>query len=177
MANDYFLKIDGIAGESQDARRKGEIVLDAWSFGGTAEGVAGGAVEGKPSGPVRPSGVVVGRFNAQDFQFTAKVSKASPKLFEACATGARLKDVTLFARKAGDEQQDYLRIRLTDVVISSYQQSGASGSGDVPVDQVSCTYVKIEIEYRDQRVDGTLGNPVTAMFDLKQKTPSGKMGR
>lgn len=27
MANDYFLKIDGIAGESQDARRKGEIVL------------------------------------------------------------------------------------------------------------------------------------------------------
>jgi type VI protein secretion system component Hcp len=35
-----------------------------------------------------------------------------------------MKDVTLFARKAGTEQQDYLKIRLSDVVISSYQQSG-----------------------------------------------------
>jgi type VI secretion system Hcp family effector len=97
--------------------------LDAWSFGGTAEEVVGGTVGRKPSGPTRP-GVVSGRFNAQDFQFTAKVSKASPKLFEACATDTLLRDVILFARKAGTEQQDYLRIRLSDVVISSYQQSG-----------------------------------------------------
>lgn len=103
MADDYFLKIDGIEGESQDARHKGEIELDAWSFGGTAEEVVGGTVGRKPSGPTRP-GAASGRFTAQDFQFTAKVSKASPKLFEACATGALMKDLTLFARKAGTEQ-------------------------------------------------------------------------
>ena len=175
-ADEYFLKIMGIDGESQDTRHKGEIALDAWSFGGTAEGVVGGTVGGKPSGPTRP-GAASGRFNAQDFQFTAKVSKASPKLFEACATGTRLRDVTLFARRAGTEQQDYLRIRLSDVLISSYQLSGSSGSGDVPLDQVSCAYAKIEIEYKEQRPDGSLGGPVSAIFDLSKTRPTRKRGR
>jgi type VI secretion system secreted protein Hcp len=170
MADDYFLKIMGIEGESQEARHKDEITLDAWSFGGTTDITVGGTVGGKPSGPARPS-VASGRFTAQGFQFTAKVSKASPKLFEACATGMLLRDVTLFARKAGAEQQDYLRIRLSDVLISSYQQSGASGAEAVPVDQVSCTYAKIEIEYKEQRPDGSLGNPVKAVFDVKAKRP------
>ncbi|UVT18907.1 MAG: type VI secretion system tube protein Hcp [Nitrospira sp.] len=162
MADDYFLKIDGIEGESTDARHKGEIALDAWSFGGTA-----GSVEGKPSGPTRP-GIASGRFNAQDFQFTAKASKASPKLFEACATGMRLRDVTLFARKAGDEKQEYLRIRLTDVVISSYQQGGSSGVSDAPVEQVACNFARIEIEYKEQSPDGSLGGSVTAMVDVRR---------
>lgn len=172
MADDYFLKIDGIEGESQDARHRGEIVLDAWSFGGTAEGMVGG----KPSAPAR-SGVASGRFSAQDFQFTAKVSKASPKLFETCVTGARLREAAMSARKAGAEQQDYLRIRLSDVVISSYQQGGSSASGDVPVDQVSCSFARIEIEYKEQRPDGSLGGSVSVMFDLRKKTPSRKRGR
>lgn len=173
MADDYFLKIMGIEGESQDARHKDEIKLDAWSFGGTAD-MAGGMVGGKPSGPARP-GAASGRFTAQDFQFAAKVSKASPKLFEACATGTLLRDVTLFARKAGTEQQDYLRIRLSDVLISSYQQSGSSGSGDVPLDQVSCSFARIEIEYKEQRPDGSLGGSVTAMFDVGKIKPSRKV--
>jgi type VI secretion system secreted protein Hcp len=176
MADDYILKIDGIDGESTDARHRGAITLDAWSFGGAAEGVVGGTIGGKPSGPTRP-GVASGRFTAQDFQFTAKVSKASPKLFEACATGTRLRDVTLFARKAGTEQQDYLRIRLSDVVISSYQQSGSSEAGDAPVEQVSCSFARIEIEYRAINPDGSLGGPVTAMFDLSKNRPTRKKGR
>jgi Hemolysin-coregulated protein (uncharacterized) len=31
--SDYFLKIDGVAGESVDARHKGEIELEAFSWG------------------------------------------------------------------------------------------------------------------------------------------------
>ena len=176
MADDFFLKIMGIEGESQDARHKGEITLDTWSFGGSAEEMVGGMVGGKPSGPTRP-GVVNGRFNAQDFQFTAKVSKASPKLFEACTTGMRLRDVILFARRAGTEQQDYLRIRLSDVLVASYQLSGSSGTGDVPVDQVSCSFARIEIEYKEQRLDGSLGGSVTAMVDLNKNRPTRKKSR
>jgi type VI secretion system secreted protein Hcp len=165
MANDYFLKIDGIEGESQDARHKGEIELGAWSFGGTAEETVGG----KPSGPARPSAGGVGRFNAQDFQFTAKVSKASPMLFQACATAKHLPRVTMTGRKAGDNPQDYLKITLSDVLIASYQQSGASGAEAVPIDQVSCNFARIDIEYRAINPDGSLSSPVTASFDLKKK--------
>lgn len=164
MADDYFLKIDGIEGESQDARHKGEIELDAWSFGGAAEET----VEGKPSAPVRP-GVASGRFNAQDFQFTVKISKASPMLFQACATAKHLPRVTMTGRKAGDNPQDYLKITLSDVLIVSYQQSGAGGTGMVPIDQVLCNFSRIDIEYRAMNPDGSLGGPVTASFDLKKK--------
>jgi type VI secretion system secreted protein Hcp len=82
-----------------------------------------------------------------------------------------MKDVTLFARKAGTEQQDYLKIRLSDVVISSYEQSGSSGTGDAPVEQVSCSFTRIEMEYRPMNAGGSLGNPVKAGFDLKAKRP------
>lgn len=176
MVQDYFLKIDGVEGESQDARHKGAITLDAWSFGGTAEGVVGGTVGGKPSGPARP-GIAGGRFDVQDFQLTAKISKASPMLFQACATAKQLPRGIMTGRKAGDNPQDYLKITLSDVLIASYQQSGSNGSGDVPIDQVSCNFARIEIEYKERRPDGSLGGPVTAMFDLSKNRPTRKKRR
>ena len=89
----------------------------------------------------------------------------------------RLRDVTLFARKAGTEQQDYLRIRLSDVLVSSYQQSGSSGAEAISVDQVACSFARIEIEYKEQRPDGSLGSPVTGMFDLNKTRPTRKKSR
>ena len=82
----------------------------------------------------------------------------------------------MFARKSGEEQQEYLKVRFTDVVISSYQQGGSSGSGDVPVEQVSCSFARIDLEYRGINSDGSLGDPVTEMFDLKKNRPSRKVG-
>ncbi|MDH4080881.1 MAG: type VI secretion system tube protein Hcp [Nitrospira sp.] len=160
MADEYFLEIDGIEGESHDARHQDEIELDGWSFGGAASGSfqAGG-------------GAGAGKFNAQDFQFTAKVSKASPLLFQACATGKHLPRATLTARKAGANPQDYLKITQTDVLIASYQQSGSSGSDAPPRDQVSLTYAKIELEYKPMNPDGSLGGSVKAGFDLKTNRP------
>ena len=34
-ANDYFLKLDGISGESTDSKHKGEIEVLSFSFGET----------------------------------------------------------------------------------------------------------------------------------------------
>lgn len=166
MAEDYFLKIDGIAGESQDERHRGEIEVDGWSFGGALPG----------AGQIGAGGGT-GKFAALPFQFTAKVSKASPKLFQACATGQHLKGATLVARKSGERPVEYLKVTLTDVLVASYQEAGSSGSGAAPVDQVSLTYAKIVIEYREQQSDGTLGAPVTAMFVVKKNKSSRKKRR
>ena len=38
MANDYFLKIDGIEGESADHKHKGEIDIMSYSMGATQTG-------------------------------------------------------------------------------------------------------------------------------------------
>ena len=39
---DYFIKFDGIKGESADAKHKDEIDIESWSWGETHPGRAGG---------------------------------------------------------------------------------------------------------------------------------------
>jgi type VI secretion system secreted protein Hcp len=83
----------------------------------------------------------------QDFHFTMQVSKASPDLMLACATGKHLREATLTARKAGgDRAADFLKIKLTDILVSSYQTDGNTQDKDVPlpVDRVALNFAKIE---------------------------------
>jgi len=52
MAVGYFLKIDGIAGESVDAKHKNEIEVQSFSWGeqSTSSGSPGSGGGGAPSG-------------------------------------------------------------------------------------------------------------------------------
>jgi type VI secretion system secreted protein Hcp len=155
-AVDYFLKIDGIDGEAADAKHKGEIDLDSWSWGesqgGTMSFGGGGGA---------------GKVQMQDFHFTMKVNKATPKLILACASGEHIKKAVLTCRKAGKEQQEFLKYSFTDVLISSYQTGGASNGGLIPTDQIAFNYGKMEVEYKEQKADGTLGGPIKSGWDLK----------
>ena len=72
----------------------------------------------------------------QDFHFMMKVNKASPKLMLACASGEHIKKAVLTCRKAGKDQQEFLKITLTDVLVSSYQ-TGGSQRRHVPIEQIS----------------------------------------
>lgn len=158
MAVDYFLKIEGIEGESKDSKHSNEIDVLSWNWGAHNSGsmsVGGGG----------GSGVV----SMQDFSFTMSVSKATPKLLLACATGEHIKSATLTCRKAGKEQQEYLKIVFSDILVANYQTGGSEGQ-EVPVESVSLNFSKVEFEYKEQKADGSLGGPVKAGFDLKKKT-------
>ena len=96
-----------------------------------------------------------------------KASKASPKLLLACANGEHIKKAVLTCRKAGKEQQAFIEITMSDVLVSSYQTSGSSRGDEVPTDQVSLNFAKIEYEYKDQKSDGTLGGRTKAGYDVK----------
>ena len=156
MAVDFFLKINGIEGESHDAKHKNEIDVLNWTWG---EHQLGTAATG--------GGMGAGKVSMQDFQFTMTVSKASPKLLLACANGEHIKDATLVCRKAGKEQQEYLKIVFSDILVSSFQTGGSAGS-EVPFDQISLNYSKIEYEYKPQKEDGSLDGPIKAGWDLKK---------
>lgn len=154
-AVDYFMKIDGIKGESGDSKHKDEVDVLSWSWGETQQGAhatGGGGGAGK---------VVM-----QDFSFTKRVDKASAPLLLACASGQHIKSVEMVCRKAGKDQQEYLKVTMSDVLISSYQVGGSQGDV-VPVDQVSMNFSKIEMEYKSQKADGTLDAPTKAGWDLK----------
>ena len=154
---DYFLKIDGVDGESQDKTHKAEIQLMSFSWGETNAGtmLAGG-------------GGGAGKVQMQDFHFVMNVNKSSPKLFLACANGEHIKKAILTARKAGKEQQEYLKVTFSDILISSFQTSGNADAGHLPLDQISFNFTKVEMEYKEQKADGSLGGAIKAHYNLKE---------
>lgn len=154
---DYFLKIDGIPGESQDSKHKDEIQVLSFSFG---ESQAGTMAFGGGGG--------AGKVQMQDFHFMMNVNKASPKLFLACANGQHIKQAHLTARKAGKDQQDYMKVSFSDLLVSSFQTNGDANANSLPVDSISLNFAAIEIEYKVQNIDGTLGAGTKVKYDLKQ---------
>ena len=158
-AVDFFLKFDGIKGESTDAKHKDEIDVESWSWGEThaaaGAGVGGGA----------------GKVAMRDFHFTMPQNTASVGLMRVCATGEHIKSATLSGRKAGKEQQEYLTFKFYDVLVSSFQTGGAEDPDVAPIDQVSFNFAKIEVDYRPQQPNGALGNAVHFGFDVKQNKP------
>ncbi len=156
MAIDYFLKLDGVEGESQDSKHKAEIELQSFSWGASQTGThaAGG-------------GGGAGKVNMHDFSFSMKTCKASPTLLLNCASGKHITKGLLTCRKAGEKQQEYMKIKFTDLLVSSFQTGGHAGGDEIPTDQISLNFAKIEYEYYAQKKDGSLEGPFSAGWDLK----------
>jgi type VI secretion system secreted protein Hcp len=187
MAFDGFLKLDGIKGESADAKHKGEIDIISFSFGASQIGTQGSGGGGGS-----------GKVQIHDIHFFKKVDASSPLLFLNCATGAHIKEATFVVRKAGGQQLEFLKIKLTDILISSIKPHGQgeqneewrhnlSGVGaaagrqsgpaagavkswgdEVPFEDLSLNFAKIEYSYQPQGADGRAqGGPIMAGWDVK----------
>jgi type VI secretion system secreted protein Hcp len=107
----------------------------------------------------------VGRATFQDISIVHKIDKASPNLLKACATGEHLKEATITFRKAGKGQQDFLIIKMNDVVITGVAQSAAGG--EVGPENVSLEFAKVDWEFKPQRPNGTLDPGIHFVFDIK----------
>ena len=153
---DYFLKIDGVQGESTDSKHKGEIELESFSWGETNSG-----------GHAAGGGGGAGKVAVQDLHFVMKLNKASPKLLLACAMGQHLKRAVLTGRKAGKSQLEFLIYKFTDLLVTSYQTGASAHDLEGPLDQVSFNFARIEVEYRPQRPDGSLDAAIKAGWDIK----------
>ena len=155
MASDIFAKLGDIKGESLDAKHKDEIEVLSWSWGVTnavtSVGTGAGAGAGKPK--------------FQDFSFTHKIDKASPVLMQACATGVHLKEATITHRKAGKGQQEFLIIKMNDVIVTAL--SDAESSDDGGTETVSLVFAKVDVEYKPQKADGSLDAGIHFKYDLK----------
>jgi len=161
---DYFLVVDGIKGESHDHKMgsKGAIDLESWSWGASQSGTHSGG-----------GGGGAGKVHMQDFHFVMKINKASPELMLACAEGRHIKEATLTCRKAGKDQQEFFTVKMSDLLVSSYQTGGSGHSDIVPTDQISLNFAKIHFEYKPQKPDGTLDAAIKAGWDVKSNKKVG----
>jgi type VI secretion system secreted protein Hcp len=154
MATDIFAKIGDIKGESQDAKHKDEIEVLSFSWGVSSS-------ESMPTG----AGGGAGKATFKDLSIVHTIDKASPLLLKACATGAHLKDATITHRKAGKGQQEFLVVKMNDIIITSVSHAG--GADQSSAETVGLAFAKVDFEYFPQKADGSLDAPVVFKYDLK----------
>jgi type VI secretion system secreted protein Hcp len=126
-AGKMFLKLDGVQGESSDGKQGGVIEISSFSFGAGNGGAQAGG-----------SGGGAGKTSLSSFTITKTLDKSSSLLQKAALDGQHYKEADVFfARKAGGTQQNYLELKLDNVMISSYQAGGAGGGGgSVPTETI-----------------------------------------
>ena len=154
MAQDIFLEITGIAGESQDNKHKGAIDVESFTWGET--------VTINPPG----GGAGAGKVANQDVIVNAKFSKASLALMLSCATGKHLQEAKLTLRRQGKSLVEYLHWTFQDVLVASYQ-TGATQQGNVPEDIFYLNFSKMKVEYFPTNADGVPGQADTISIDFR----------
>lgn len=158
MAIEYFLKLDGIPGESLATKHTGEIELHSWSWGA--------------SNPVHMagSGMSAGKVSFADISISKPVDKSSAKLLELCCTGKHVtKGIISCAKSTGDKSPgDYLTIKMEEIAITSYQGGGSSGEA-TGAESISMAFVKCEYDYKIQGKDGTLTAAGSVSWDMSKR--------
>jgi type VI secretion system secreted protein Hcp len=157
MAQDMFLKLDGVDGESQDAAHKDEIEVLEWHWsmaqsGAMHSGSGGGA----------------GKAQVGDLEFSHHLDRASPNLMRMCLSGKHIPKAVLTVRKAGGQPLDYLKLTLEDVLVTRVQPRLQRGEADQGREEVSLSFAKVTQEYQVQNQQGGPGGTITAGYDLKR---------
>lgn len=146
MAVDIFLKIDEpeIEGESSDHAHEGEMDVVSWAWGMSQSGtmhIARGGGAGKVS--------------VQDLHITKYVDKGTANLMLGAAKGTQYRTAVLTCRKAGgDEQVEYLKIEMENVIISSVSTSSSTGD-DRQMENITLNFAKFKVTYTPQDNDGS----------------------
>jgi type VI secretion system secreted protein Hcp len=155
MAAGIFAKIGDIKGESVDAKHKDEIEVLSFSWGVTNSGAT------DPGG----GGGGAGKATFHDLTIVHNIDKASPLLLQACATGTHLKEATITHRRAGKALQEFLIVKMNDIIITGVTHGGAAGQ--TASETVSLAFAKVDFEYKPQKPDGSLDAGIHFKFDIK----------
>jgi len=159
MAIDMFLKIGNINGESLDATHKSWVDVLAWSWGMSNSGsthVGGGGGAGKA--------------NFQDLSYTSYLDASTTPLMKAVATGQHLKSAFLNVRRAGSAPTEFLKITMTEVLVTSLS-TGGSGGEDRLTQNVTLNFAKVKVEYQQVADTGKpINDPLVFQFDIVANT-------
>jgi Hemolysin-coregulated protein (uncharacterized) len=144
----YFLKLDGVTGDSTEAGHQGEIELNSYRI-----------MENEPEESTTGVTTQLAKLGDNNLRFLADSSKASPELFSKAASGDAIANAVLTVRKGG-RHSDYLTLKMTNVVLTSYQNSGNDNNS--AIDEVLLNYGTIQITHNE-------GTPYKKGWDFLNK--------
>lgn len=153
MAVDYFLKLEGIQGESVDEKHKNEIQIMSWSWGASnVSSVAGTGGSG------------AGKADLSDLGVMAYFDKSTPKFFKSVCKGDHIPSGTLTATKGGADKP-YLKVDFKELFVTSLQLSASS---EIPTVSISFSYNEIKVDYSQQDDKGNLTSTGAVTYNTKQ---------
>ena len=142
-AVDYFLKLDGIAGESKDTNFSGQIALLSFSHGGEQTSSIGTGTGGHGAGKVSLHPVTI----------TAHFDKSTVPVFKNMCNGTHIATGTLSAVKAGANRKPYYKVELKTMFVTSWMVSAVD---EHPIVSITFAYDQIKHEYYTQDDKGTV---------------------
>ena len=151
---DYFLKIDGIDGESHAKGHEHSIEIESFSWGVTNTGDVGGGGGGGH-----------GKSNFMPYGWTQGIDKSTVYVFLAVASGKHYKNVTMETERSADAKPvSFFTMSFDNVQFTLLQMNGDSDSIHVAGELI---YDKITMSYRAQRSDGRYDDPIVGSWDVK----------
>ncbi len=155
MATDFFLKIDGIDGESNDKGHAKWIEVTAFDHGAQQNVMAGRGVD------------VAGRGQFMPFSFTHIVDKATPKLQQYCMTGQKIAKVAFaYCRAIAGMQTPVYEITMENVKIARAEVKTVEIDGvSQPVEEVEMVAGKMSWKVTPIKPDNTKDGAIEATFD------------
>jgi len=156
MAQDIFMKIDGIDGESLDDSHKNEIQVLSFQWKVLQE-----------SAMHAGSGGGAGKATVEDLEFEHYVDRSSPNLMKYCLTGKHVTEARLTVRKAGGSPLEYLKLVFSDVIVTAVMPFGAHDDEQRIREKVRLSFSKIRQEYAVQNAQGGSGGAVISGYDIK----------
>jgi type VI secretion system Hcp family effector len=162
MAQNYYLKVDAIPGESTSDQGTGQIELLSWSHSVSMPISSGHA-----------SGVSVkhGRADFADLTISKYMDKTTPVWNQRVSSGENIATATLTifqADGASGKAVLYYQIDLQDIIVTSY--SVGAGGGDLPVETITLHFNQIQWTYAVQNKQAPGGNSGQAVagWDLEK---------
>jgi type VI secretion system secreted protein Hcp len=150
---DIFLAIDGIPGDSSDAKHKNQISIESFAF--LAK---------------RPSTRTVGAVRFSGLRLDKVYDVSSPRLLSAATSGRHLKSATVtFSTGSDTAGTNVLTYKLSDVAVSSYEQGGANPDtkalGSLE-EEIGLTPARVQVTEKTFGANGSAGPPVTSSWQV-----------
>jgi type VI secretion system secreted protein Hcp len=145
----YQLVVSGLTPSGEAA----EVLSYSWGATANATLVSG-------------SGLAAGKAQFSDLQVAKKIDKTSPLFVKGVSTGQIYPSATLHIYKgaSGEKPVEYMTYQMTNVLITSVQHAGSAD--DVPGENVSLAYAKLQVTTKDLDSSGAVVGQTTFLYDL-----------
>jgi type VI secretion system secreted protein Hcp len=151
-----YLKLDGLDGESVDEDHKNWIEVESWSWG-----------VDNPASFAQGQGGQSTQAHVSSLNVVKHCDKASVTLYKDCTTGKHITSGTLSCLKLdGDSRVEYMKVDLTDVMVSSVQWS-ASGSEHHVHESLGLVFAEFKQTYKLQQDTGSAQGSTEFGFNVQ----------